>query len=180
MQTSKTFTDERSGDAAVAAEALARGGVFIGDSFAAWNSGELPYASALGDPALLAAGRSNPDSGLTATVVYAKSPLGLELVDVFVGNLCAAERVYNNEVIFVEHQLGSNPHEISASSNECADNELCCPVGTFDGVEDHLSQKQSIENERYNSPSEVALGSENIFVIHASIIAGSPAVQEGK
>ena len=180
MQTSQTFTDERSGDAAVAAETVTRGGVFIGDSFAGWNSGVLPDSSTLGDPALFATGRSNPDSGLTATVVYAKSPLGLELVDVFVGDFGAAERVYDNEVIFVEHQLGANPQKICTGSNESANHEFCHTASAFDGVEQHLSQKQTIKNERYCSPGEVAFGSEDIFVIHASIIAGSSAVQEGK
>ena len=180
MQISKTFTDKRSGYAAVAAETVARGGVLVGDSFTAWNSGELPDSSTLGDPALLAVGGSNPDSGLIATVVYEQGPLGFELVDVFVGDLGAADRVYDNQVVFVEHQLGANPHEVSGNCNGCTNRKLNGVDGTLGGVEDYLSQEQGIKNERHNGPGEVAFGSENIFAIHASIIAGSPAVQEGK
>lgn len=180
MQTFETFTDERSGNAAVAAETVAHGGVFVGHSFTAWNSIELPDASTLTDPALLAVGGSNPDSGLFATVVYAQRPLGLEIVDVFVGNGDLTDRVYDHKVLISKYELGSNPQQQSADSNGRAQTELKPVQCVFNRVENHLSQEQNIKNDGNNCPGEVALGSEYEFATHASIIAGIAAVQEGK
>lgn len=180
MQTFETFTDERSGNAAVAAEARAHRGVFVGDDFAALDVVELVDTSAFANPALLAVGRSNPDSGLFATVVYAKRPLGVEVVDVFVGNGGFAQRVYNDEVIIVEHQLGSYPNQECCDNCESANAEFNPVDGVFDGKENHLGQKEHNKQDGNCGPGEVALGSEDILFIHASIIAGNPAVQEGK
>jgi len=180
MQISKSFTDERSGNAAVAAETVAHGGVLVGDSLAGWNVVELPDAGTLADPALLAVGGGNPNRGLLATVVYAKRPLGLELVDVFVGNGDLAERVYDDEMIFVKHELGSDPHEECGNRDNCGESELKPVDSIFSGKERHLGHEEAIENQSNNRPGEVALGSKDVFVIHASIIAGNAAVQEGK
>lgn len=180
MQISQTFTDERSGNAAVAAETVAHGGVLVSDSFAAWNSVELPDSSTFGDPALLAANGSNPNAGLLATVVYEKRPLGFEIVDVFVGDGRLANRVDDNEMIVIEHELGSNPQQQSAHSNKRSEAEFNPGHRVFNGVENHLGHEEAIENQSNNRPGKVALGSKDVSVIHASIIAGNAAVQEGK
>ena len=180
MQISETFTDERSGNAAVAAETVAHARVLVGDSFARWNSVELPDASTLANPTLLAVGGGNPNSSLLATVVYAKSPLGLELVDVFVGNGDLTDWVYDHEVIVFEHELGANPEQSCADCN-CGTEAVLDPLnGTVDWVENNLREKQRIKNDGNYGPGEVALGSEDECFIHASIIAGITAVQEGK
>ena len=180
MQTFETFTDERSGNAAVAAETVAHCGVFVGDYFAAWDSVELPDASTLADPALLAVGGSNPDSGLFAFVVYAQRPFGLEIIDVFVGDGDLADRVYDHKVIVSKHKLGSNPQQSCTESDCSAKAELNPSNGVFDRVENYLRHEQNIKHDGYYGPGEVALGSEDILFIHASIIAGNSAVQEGK
>lgn len=180
MQTFESFTDERSGDAAVAAEARAHRGEFVRDDFAALDVVELVDSSALANPALLAVGRSNPDSGFFATVVYAQRPLGVEIVDVFVGDGHFAERVYDDEVVFVEHQLWSNPNQISRNDNEGTNSEFDPIDGIFDRKENHLGQEEANEQNGDGCPGEVSLGSEDILFIHASIIAGNSAVQEGK
>lgn len=180
MKTFETFTDERSGEAAVAAETRAHRGEFVGDDFAALDVIELVDSSALTDPALLAVGRGNPDSGLLATVVYAKRPLGIEVADVFVGDGHLAERVYDDEVVFVEYQLWSNPNQVSRDNCESANGEFDPIDGIFDRKENHLGQVKANEQDGNRSPGEVALRSEDILFIHASIIAGNSAVQEGK
>lgn len=180
MQTFETFTDERSGNAAVAAETRAHRGVFVGDDFAALDVAELVDSSAFADPALLAVCRCNPDSSFLAAVVYAKRPLGVEVVDIFVGNGDFAKRVYNDEVIFVEHQLGSNPNQKSCDNYESANAEFNPVNRVFDWKENHLGQKQANKQDGNCCPGEVALGSEDILFIHASIIAGNSAVQERK
>jgi hypothetical protein len=43
-----------------------------------------------------------------------------------------------------------------------------------------LGQVKANEQDGNRSPGEVALGSEDTLFIHASIIAGNSAVQEGK
>jgi hypothetical protein len=43
-----------------------------------------------------------------------------------------------------------------------------------------LGQEEANEQNGDGCPGEVALGSEDILFIHASIIAGNSAVQEGK
>jgi hypothetical protein len=180
MQTFETFTDERSGKAAVAAETRAHRGEFVCDDFAALDVVELVDSSALADPALLAVGRGNPDSGLLATVVYAQRPFGFEIIDVFVGNGDFAQRVYNDEVIIVEHQLGSYPNQKSCDNCESSNAEFNPVDGVFDGKENHLGQKEAYKQDGNCGPGEIALGSEDILFIHASIIAGNSAVQEGK
>ena len=180
MQTFETFTDERSGNAAVAAETVAHGGVFVGDYFAAWDSVELPDASTLADPALLTVGGSNPDSGLFAFVVYAQRPFCLEIIDVFVGDGDLADRVYDHKVIVSKHKLGSNPQQSCTESDCSAEAELNPSNGVFDRVENYLRHEQNIKHDGYYGPGEVALGSEDKLVFHASIIAGITAVQEGK
>lgn len=180
MQISKTFTDERSGNAAVATETVAHARVLVGDALARWNSVELPDASTLADPALLAVSGSNPDSSLLATVVYAKSPLGLELVDIFVGDADLTERVYDHEVIVVEHELGANPEQGCTDCNSSAEAVLDPFHGVVNGVENYLRHEQRIKNDGNYGPGEVAFGSEDECFIHASIIAGITAVQEGK
>ena len=180
MQTFETFTDERSGDAAVAAETRAHRGEFVCDDFVALDVVELVDASALADPALLAVGRSNPDSGSLATVVYAQRPFGVEIIDVFVGDGHLAQRVYDDEVIFVEHQLGSNPNQKSCNDNESTNGEFDPVDGIFDRKENYLGQVEANEQDGDGCPGEVSLGSEDILFIHASIIAGNSAVQEGK
>ncbi len=180
MQTFETFTDERSGDAAVAAEARARGGVFVGDSLAALDEVELVDSGAFADPALLAVCGCNPDSRLFAVVVYAKRPLGVEVFDVFVGDGHFADRVYNDEMVIVKHQLGSNPNQKSCDNCESADGEFDPVDGVLYGKENHLGQVEANEQDGNCGPGEVSLGSEDILFIHASIIAGNSAVQEGK
>lgn len=180
MQIFETFTDERSGDAAVAAEARAHRGDFVGDDFAALDVIELVNSSAFADPALLAVGRGNPDSGALATVVYAERPFGFEIIDVFVGDGHLAERVYNDEVIVVEHQLGSNPNQKSRNDNESTNSKFDPVDGVFNRKENYLGQVEANEQNGDRCPGEVALGSEDILFIHASIIAGNSAVQEGK
>jgi hypothetical protein len=180
MQTFETFTDERSGEAAVAAETRAHRGEFVRDDFAALDVVELVDSSALADPALLAVGRGNPDPGLLATVVYAQRPFGFEVIDVFVGNGDFAQRVYNDEVIIVEHQLGPNPNQKSCDNCESSNAEFNPVDGVFDGKENHLGQKEANKQDGNCGPGEIALGSEDILFIHASIIAGNSAVQEGK
>jgi hypothetical protein len=180
MQTFESFTDERSGNAAVAAETRAHRGELVRDDFAALYEVELVDSSALADPALLAVGRGNPDSGLFATVVYAKRPLGVEVADVFVGNGHFAERVYDDEVIIVEHQLWSNPNQKSRNDNEGTNSEFDPIDGIFNRKENHLGQVKANEQNGDGCPGEISLGSEDILFIHASIIAGNSAVQEGK
>ena len=180
MQTFETFTDERSGNAAVAAETRAHRGVLFGYDFAALEVVELVDASAFADPALLSVCGCNPDSSLFAIVVYAKRPLGVEIVDVFVGDGHFADRVYNDEVIIVKHQLGSNPNEKSCDNCESANAELNPVDGVFYGKENHLGQVEANKQDGNCGPGEVSLGSEDILFIHASIIAGNSAVQEGK
>lgn len=180
MQTLQSFTDERSGDAAVAAEAFACGSEFIRDDFARRNSVELPDTGAFANPALLAVGGGNPDSGLFATVVYQQGPFGLELVDVFVGNHGSAQRVYDNQMIVIQHELGSDPKQVCACGHDASDSEFNRAICLFNGVDQHLNQEQSVEKQSHNGPGKVAFGSENIFAIHASIIAGASAIQEGK
>lgn len=180
MQTFETFTDERSGNAAVAAETRAHRGVFVGDDFAALDVAELVDSSAFANPALLAVCGCNPDASRLAVVIYAKRPLGVEVVDVFVGNGDFAQRVYNDELIIVEHQLGSYPNQKSCDNCESANAEFNPVDGVFDGKENHLGQKEHNKQDGNCGPGEVALGSEDILFIHASIIAGNPAVQEGK
>lgn len=180
MQTFETFTDERSGNAAVATEARACGGELVGNNFAALNEVESVDAIAFADPALLAVSGRNPDSGLLAVVVYAERPLGVEIVDVFVGDGHLAERVYDHEVIVVEYQLGSYPNQKSRNNDENADGNFNPVRGAFYGEENHLGQVEANQQDGNRCPSEVALGSEDILFIHASIIAGNSAVQEGK
>jgi hypothetical protein len=180
MQTFESFTDERSGNAAVAAETRAHRGEFVRNDFAALDVAELVDSSALADPALLAVGRGNPDSGLFATVVYAKRPLGVEVADVFVGDGHFAERVYDDEVIFVEHQLWSNPNQKSRNYNEGTNSEFNPIDGILNRKENHLGQVKANEQNGDRCPGEISLGSEDILFIHASIIAGNSAVQEGK
>ena len=180
MQTFESFTDERSGNAAVAAETRAHRGELVRDDFAALYEVELVDSSALADPALLAVGRGNPDSGLFATVVYAKRPLGVEVADVFVGDGHFAERVYDDEVIIVEHQLWSNPNQKSRNYNEGTNSEFDPIDGIFNRKENHLGQVKANEQNGDGCPGEISLGSEDILFIHASIIAGNSAVQEGK
>lgn len=180
MQTFESFTDERSGNAAVAAETRAHRGELVGDDFATLDEVELVDSSALADPALLAVGRGNPDSGLFATVVYAKRPLGVEVADVFVGDGHFAERVHDDEVVFVEHQLWSNPNQKSRNYNEGTNSEFNPIDGIFNRKENHLGQVKANEQNGDRCPGEISLGSEDILFIHASIIAGNSAVQEGK
>lgn len=180
MQISETFTDERSGYAAVAAETVAHGGVFVSDSLTGWNSVELPNTSTLTDPALLSVCRSNPNSGLFAFVVYEQRPLGFEIVDVFVGNGDLSDRVYNNQVVILKHELGANPEQNRTDGNGGTEAVLEPLNGVFDRVQNHLSHEQSIKHDGHYGPGEVALGSEDKIFIHASIIAGIAAVQEGK
>lgn len=180
MQTFETFSDERSGNAAVAAETRAHRGVFVGDDFTALDVVEFVDSSAFTDPTLLAVCGCNPDSRLLAAVVYAKRPLGVEIVDVFVGNGHFADRVYNDEVVIVKHQLGSNPNEKSCDNCESTNAEFKPVNGVFYGKENHLGQVEANKQDGNRGPGKVSLGSEDILFIHASIIAGNSAVQEGK
>ena len=180
MQTFETFTDERSGNATVAAETCAHRGVFVGNDFAALDEVELVDACALTDPTLLAVCGCDPDSGLFAVVAYAKRPLGVEVFDVFVGDGDFANRVYNDEVVIVKHQLGSNPDKKRCDNCESANAELNPVNGVFYRKENNLGQIKANKKDGNCGPGEVSLGSEDILFIHASIIAGNSAVQEGK
>lgn len=180
MQTFETFSDERSGNAAVAAETGAHRGGFVSNDFARFDEVELVNSSAFTDPTLLAVCGCNPDSRVFAAVVYAKRPFGVEIVDVFVGNGHFADRVYNDEVVIVKHQLGSNPNEKSCDNCESTNAEFKPVNGVFYGKENHLGQVEANKQDGNRGPGEVSLGSEDILFIHASIIAGNSAVQEGK
>lgn len=180
MDISQTFSDKRSGDPTVATETFAHGGELVGHLLATRYATEFPDSRAFADPALFTVSGSNPNSGLFAVVVYAKRPFGLEIVDVFVGDGHFPEGVYDHQMLVFKHKLGPHPKQQSANRNRSDYSDLNPVHGVVNRVEHHLSQEQTIEDDCHNGPGEVAFRPEDVFVTHASIIAGITAVQEGK
>jgi len=180
MQALETLTNHCRSHAAVTRKTVADGSEITLSHFTEISALGRPATDTLSNPSLLAVGRSNPNSGPFAVVVYAQSPLGFKVVDIFVGDGLLTERVYDHQVVFVQHELRSHPHEQSANHNKCADGILN-PIRSIVGrVQNDLSHEKHIKPYGQDGPGEVSFGSKDNFVFHASSIAGYSAVQERK
>lgn len=180
MLVSETLSNQMCCNSAVATHALADAG---DDLFVAVSGGhaiETPAQSVVSDPALFAAGRSNPNAGLRFAVVDQQSPLGFEFGDVAVSNGGGSERVHDNEIFVSQNQFGSNPDQGCCGAND----SCCCNVETDiafgSRVENGLSQKQGVKGKSNIAKNKIALRAVNREFLHSSIISGTPAVGKGK
>ena len=177
MQTLEALSNHSRSNTTITRKTVANGSEITLNFVAEVATPGTPASNTLGNPSLLAVGRSNPNSGPFSAVDYAQSPLGLEVVDILVGDGHLAERVYDQETVFVQHELGPNPHKHGAGCNCSADGQLNPDHRVLRWVENYLSHEKKIQTDGKYRPGEVALGSKDVFVSHASIIAGIAAVQ---
>ena len=180
MPVSETLSNQMCCNTAVAVEALADAsdlGFVAGVGGQSFNA---PALSAVSGPSLLTVGRSNPNTGLLATVVNEQGPLGFEFDDVAVSDLDGSYWVDDNQIGLSQNKLGSNPQQkcCGAESGCCGNIDGDIAVG--DWVENDLNQKQGVEEKRDTAPNQIALRAKNRQVLHLSIIAGTPAGGEGK
>ena len=176
----ETLSDQMCCDSAVATHALTDARDLGLVAVCSGHSVEAPAQGVISDPTLFAAGWSDPDSGLFATVVDQQGPFGFELGDFAVGNDYGVKGVHDQEVFLAENHFGSYPDEScqSAQGNGCnhVENE-----NTLAGwVEDHLSQEQDNERQSNVTKNKVALRAVNRQFMHSSIFSGTPAVGKGK
>ena len=172
------FANDSGSDAAITSCALTHAGVLNNSVFAERYSVALPAQSALGNPSTLSVCGGNPDLNAGATVFNLQAPLGLEFGNLAVLDDSSLEWVDDNKVSFAKHQLWFYPKKVSQAGNDHSDHEINHLVTGNSWVENRLDHKKRIQCECQNSPNQIALWAKNC--IHASIIAGNPAVGRGK
>lgn len=180
MKVLDAFSDQMSSHAAVAVEATANAGGFIGALSAGWDSVGTPSEGAVSDPSLLAVSWSNPDASLFASVNDEKRPLGFEFGDVSVRNGLGLDRVNHNEVVVSQNQLWANPEQGCCGGDCACDSNVEGKNTRLGWVENRLAQVEGIETDCYVTPDEVAFWAIDVDVLHKPIIAGVPAGGEGK
>ena len=180
MKVLEAFSNQVSGDSAVALEAAADASGVVGAFSAGWNSVGAPSESAVSNPALLTVSWSDPDASLFAAVNDEKRPFGFEFGYVSVGNGFGLDWVDNDEIVVSQDQLGANPEQ-GCCGGDCACKGDVEQQNAVSGrVEHGLSQVKSDESKSYVTPDEVAFWAINVDVLHKPIIAGVPAGGEGK
>lgn len=172
------FANKRSGQTAVASQALTHRGFFDGFTFTHGYSSVSPAESAVGNPAAFAVCWGHPDLNASATGFDFKAPLGTEISNFAVGNYNSLQWINNDQVALAQNQLWSNPEQVSSQGNQGGYGKIKQLVSGFGGVEHRLQQEQRIEGEGHDRPSQIALRAKDF--IHASIIAGITAVGKGK
>lgn len=175
MESLKPLLDELGGDSAVAAHACTCGCSGANSNVGAGKLVESPATSGVGNPALLTVGRGNPDARRLLTVTDKQRPLSLELNNVSVGNCCGGDRVYNDEGIVAQDQLGSQPESVCCQSENQTKQNSKPELIILGGVKNHLNQEQDVEHYGACTPNEVCAGPEDSLVIHESIFATASA-----
>ena len=138
-----------------------------------------PTVGVIGHPAMLTVDRGNPDAGLFSAMNNQQRPLGFEAFDVEVTNGDGVKGVDHDKVFFSKHQLGSEPQANRGDSNHRGHGPIADWVFASNWVEQKLSNKQGVEGKSAKSPNQVAFGSENLDIIHFSIIAAQTVSKEG-
>jgi hypothetical protein len=80
----------------------------------------------------------------------------------------------------LENKLWSHPKCDNQRSKTDSKNQINQDITSSKVVKDGLHQIESIQNEGYGSPSEIAFGSENEVFIHSYIIAGKSSIEKGR
>jgi hypothetical protein len=172
--------DEVSSDTAVTAEALACGGGFALNSLAGGHSVELPSLSAVGDPALLTVGWSDPNSGRFVAVNDEQRPFGFERSDVFVGDYFGSDWVNDGQLGFFENQLWLEPEQNGADRDHDTKSHIEEQVAVGSRVSNGLKNEGGVKSESYDTPDQVAFWAKDSGSFHTSIIADELAGKKGK
>lgn len=180
MLTVHSISNKCCSDAAVTSEALADRSESAVGGFTAGNAVEFPASGTVSDPSLFAISGSNPNSGFASPVSNEQSPFGFEFENVAVSNGLLTERVDDHNDFALQNEFWSNPEQGCCGGNACCNGEIQQDNLAITWVEERLNGKQADKGQSNQTPNEVASRSENSDIIHASIIAGSAAVQEGK
>jgi len=170
-----SLSQQLGGNSAVAVEAGTGGTGFAGGPVGAGHLAGSPTVGAVGYPALLPIGGSNPDSGLLACVVNEQSPFCVELSDVTVLDGFGSERVDHNNLIGAENQLGLEPNQVAKSSNCCANQCSNQNVVLLGRIENHLNQEQDVQENGATAPDQIGFGTEGGLRVHESIFASASA-----
>lgn len=180
MKTLKPFSNQSRSDATVAVKTLTHAG------FARLVSGDrnsvagAPAANASGYPAVLTVRWSNPNSGGAVLMNDEQRPLSFELDYVLVGDGLRAKWVHNNQVCFTQNQFWSHPKQARQNCENNGYREINESKLVIGRVKNKLTNENYVNGQCNNRPSEIAARSKSFIVMHASIIAGKPAVGEGK
>jgi hypothetical protein len=160
-------------DSAVAVQTLASGLALFGFlTFKGKTLGHAPAKSGAGNPALFAVGGSNPDFGVTLRVIDRQTPLGVNGLDIFVGNNVLFYGVDNNDMGVRQGQLWSHPKTKNSKSGYSSENYVEQRIAHSLVIENGLTEVEGIEQQCYRTPDQIALGFENDFIIHNNILAG--------
>jgi hypothetical protein len=172
-----TFLDpiqnQRSSNAAIAVEALASSLTFFGLLAGKGESTvETPAEASAGNPALLAIGGSNPNSGSAFGMFNGQTPFGCDSLDILVVDDMSSNRVNNDYLAFTKGQLWSEPKAKDSKTANYTNSGINQWVAETVVEENGLSQVKRIQRQGDRTPNQVALGLENDFIIHSNILAG--------
>ena len=180
MLVSETLSNQMCRNSTVATHALADASDLGLFAVAGGHAVEAPAQGVVSDPALFAAGWSNPNSSLSVGVVNEQGPFGLEFGDFAVGNDDGVKGIHNDQIFVAQNQLWSNPDQ----GSDAAENKCCGNVDNENAsggwVENTLSQEQGHKSQSNVSKNKISLRAVNRQVLHSSIIAGTPVVGKGK
>lgn len=167
-----TIENERGSNSAVAVEALARSLTLFGFLASKGESAVVsPTQASVGCPALLAVGWSNPDSGLSFGMFNGQTPFGRDGNNVPVFNDMFFDRVCDNNVVFGQGQLWTNPKAKDTQTTYGSNEQVNKWVAKTLVIENGLNQVKTIECESNRAPNQVAFGFENDFIIHKDILS---------
>lgn len=170
MKSLHPFSDDVSGLAAQTIEARAHRFSVVPSGFREWNTTSVPAKGLIGYPSSFSTRRSDPYSGLAATMHDRQSPLGLEISHFAVRDQFSAQRIDDFNRHVAKDELGSNPDQVSSTGKNDAQEEFDGLLHEIGNKQEAIGSKENDQNERNTSPYVIALGTKDL--VHRTSIPG--------
>ena len=135
-----------------------------------WNIAAVPAISGIRNPTSFSAGRSYPDHRVTLVMNDFQRPFSFKVQHVMVGNEFGSNRINNLNLSFLQHQLWSNPNQVSDCSQNYTKKKFPEELHAAGTSKVTICRKQQNQSKRRTGPNEIASGSKSVG--HGSIITG--------
>ena len=135
-----------------------------------WDMASVHTKSLLGNPPSFSTGRSNPYSGLSASVNNPECPLCLEFYNIIVRNYLSFQGVNNLEHFIPKDEFGSNPDYKANSNQSQTDQHFDHDLNWISVDNKTVGPEKTNEQNRSAGPNKIASWAKGFR--HTPIIAG--------
>ena len=153
-----------------AVETFAHGSRVSAVGFGERHAASVKTELRVGNPSSLSTSGSNPNSSLTTSVNYLKSPLRFKLNNIAVGNRFTSPRINHIYCVITKNQFGFNPDQIGKAAQHNAAQQFNIPLSWIFKDKDAVGGKEKKQKKRNTGPDEITFGAKGFS--HGPIIAG--------